>query len=282
MTEPPAAASATRSSFELLAACTGGHRPLPVLVAAVAVVGEHVGVRRHVEVGVVGRQRGDARRPRAPRWRPGRCRPRPRPPTATGWSGPAAPRTPRRRGSPPRSPGRPRTAGRSARPAAAARWSTPAPAWRRGVAVVVEVVETAGGARRGRRALARRGRRRRSRAARRQQQGHHECHHQSQLQARTGFPAHRASMASTGGRYGAPMATTRDITYEADGRTMIGTLALPEGERRSAPASWSATRDRASTTTPRPERCAWPTSSATSPSPSTTTATASRSPIASR
>src|ERR1700691_2237326 len=36
-------------------------------------------------------------------------------------------------------------------------------------------------------------------------------------------------MAATGGRYGAPMATTRDITYEADGRTMIGTLALPDG-----------------------------------------------------
>ena len=28
------------------------------------------------------------------------------------------------------------------------------------------------------------------------------------------------------------MATTRDITYEADGRTMIGTLALPEGSDR--------------------------------------------------
>ena len=27
------------------------------------------------------------------------------------------------------------------------------------------------------------------------------------------------------------MATTRDITYEADGRTMIGTLALPDGTR---------------------------------------------------
>src|SRR5580700_3647875 len=36
-------------------------------------------------------------------------------------------------------------------------------------------------------------------------------------------------MAATGGRYGAPMATTRDITYEADARTMIGTLALPDG-----------------------------------------------------
>src|SRR5271170_426942 len=35
-------------------------------------------------------------------------------------------------------------------------------------------------------------------------------------------------MAAAGGRYGAPMATTRDITYEADGRTMIGTLALPD------------------------------------------------------
>src|SRR6202050_254031 len=36
-------------------------------------------------------------------------------------------------------------------------------------------------------------------------------------------------MAARAGRYGAPMATTRDITYEADGRTMIGTLALPDG-----------------------------------------------------
>ena len=38
-----------------------------------------------------------------------------------------------------------------------------------------------------------------------------------------------ASMAATGGRSGAPMATTRDITYETDDRTMIGTLALPDG-----------------------------------------------------
>ena len=41
-----------------------------------------------------------------------------------------------------------------------------------------------------------------------------------------------AQYCSTGGRYGAPMATTRDITYEADGRTMIGTLALPDGTDR--------------------------------------------------
>ena len=33
---------------------------------------------------------------------------------------------------------------------------------------------------------------------------------------------------STG--YVAPMATTRDISYEADGRTMVGTLALPDGD----------------------------------------------------
>src|SRR5271155_3385934 len=39
-------------------------------------------------------------------------------------------------------------------------------------------------------------------------------------------------MAATGGRYGTAMATTRDITYEADGRTMIGTLALPDGNDR--------------------------------------------------
>ena len=38
-----------------------------------------------------------------------------------------------------------------------------------------------------------------------------------------------ASMACRrAGRYGAPMATTRDISYEADGRTMVGTLALPD------------------------------------------------------
>jgi dienelactone hydrolase len=43
------------------------------------------------------------------------------------------------------------------------------------------------------------------------------------------FPRMAASMASEGGRYGAPMATTSDITYEADGRSMVGTLALPDG-----------------------------------------------------
>jgi dienelactone hydrolase len=32
--------------------------------------------------------------------------------------------------------------------------------------------------------------------------------------------------------YVAPMATTRDISYEADGRTMVGTLALPDGDGR--------------------------------------------------
>ena len=43
------------------------------------------------------------------------------------------------------------------------------------------------------------------------------------------FPRMAASMASDGGRYGAPMATTSDITYETDGRSMVGTLALPDG-----------------------------------------------------
>jgi dienelactone hydrolase len=33
-------------------------------------------------------------------------------------------------------------------------------------------------------------------------------------------------------RYVAPMATTRDISYEADGRTMVGTLVLPDGDGR--------------------------------------------------
>ena len=45
---------------------------------------------------------------------------------------------------------------------------------------------------------------------------------------RPGLPRIAASIAATGGGYGAPMATSRDITYEADGRTMIGTLALPD------------------------------------------------------
>jgi len=39
-------------------------------------------------------------------------------------------------------------------------------------------------------------------------------------------------MASAGGEYGAPMATTRDVSYEADGRTMVGTLAIPDGTDR--------------------------------------------------
>ena len=47
-------------------------------------------------------------------------------------------------------------------------------------------------------------------------------------------PAHRASMASAGGEYRAPMVTTRDISYEADGRTMVGTLAVPDGSDRRA------------------------------------------------
>ncbi len=40
------------------------------------------------------------------------------------------------------------------------------------------------------------------------------------------------SMASAGGEYRAPMVTTRDISYEADGRTMVGFLALPDGSDR--------------------------------------------------
>ncbi len=45
-------------------------------------------------------------------------------------------------------------------------------------------------------------------------------------------PRIAASMASAGGEYGAPMVSTRDISYEADGRTMVGTLALPDGSAR--------------------------------------------------
>jgi len=45
-------------------------------------------------------------------------------------------------------------------------------------------------------------------------------------------PRIAASMALTGGEYGAPMVTTRDITYEADDRTMVGTIALPDGTDR--------------------------------------------------
>jgi len=49
---------------------------------------------------------------------------------------------------------------------------------------------------------------------------------------RTRPPGIEASMASAGGEYRAPMVTTRDISYEADGRTMIGFLALPDGTDR--------------------------------------------------
>jgi len=45
-------------------------------------------------------------------------------------------------------------------------------------------------------------------------------------------PLIRASMASAGDEYRASMVTTRDISYEADGRTMVGTLALPDGTGR--------------------------------------------------
>ena len=45
-------------------------------------------------------------------------------------------------------------------------------------------------------------------------------------------PGIGASMASAGGEYRAPMVTTRDISYEADGRTMVGFLALPDGTDR--------------------------------------------------
>ena len=98
---------------------------------------------------------------------------------------------------------------------------------------------------------------------------------------RPGFLRMAASMASTGGRYGAPMATTRDITYEADGRTMIGTLALPDGAVRPRPGVLVChegpglddhARDRAPSGSP--------TSSATWPSLSTTTVRESPSPTA--
>ncbi len=45
-------------------------------------------------------------------------------------------------------------------------------------------------------------------------------------------PGIGASMASAGGEYRAPMVTTRDISYEADGRTMVGLLAVPDGSDR--------------------------------------------------
>src|SRR5580692_11035247 len=44
------------------------------------------------------------------------------------------------------------------------------------------------------------------------------------------FPRHRASIASASGDTVHAMATTRDISYEADDRTMIGTLAVPDGD----------------------------------------------------
>ncbi len=137
-----------------------------------------------------------------------------------GWSDPAGRRTRRRRGSPPPSPGRPRTGARWARPAATARcWPSWWSWWRRPPAPSSSWSSV----------LARRGRRRGARAAGRQ--------HQWRRQRSRPIPIAAADQGSralppvwraTGGRYGAPMATTRDITYEADGRTMIGTLALPD------------------------------------------------------
>ena len=49
---------------------------------------------------------------------------------------------------------------------------------------------------------------------------------------RPSCPLIGVSMASAGGEYRAPMVTTRDISYEADGRTMVGFLALPDGTDR--------------------------------------------------
>jgi dienelactone hydrolase len=49
------------------------------------------------------------------------------------------------------------------------------------------------------------------------------------LQALASFPAHQGQYR--GGRgYVAVMVTTHDISYLADGRTMVGTLALPDGD----------------------------------------------------
>ena len=253
------------------------HRPLPVLVPAGAVVGEHVGVGGHVEVGAVGGQRGDAGRhvlgdggravavddPGDGGCRAGRVLRR----GEHGAVGALRRRHP---------VGRERERdGRAQRQRP--RGGEPGPVVG-GVAVAVVVDAAVGGRRvagRGRPASVSTRPSRRPPAAG-QRAGSRG--RQSQLQAPTGSPAHRRQYGvAAGGRYGAPMATTRDITYEADGRTMIGTLALPDGQRTAAPASWSATRARASTTTPGAGPCGSPTSSATWPSPSTTTAAASRS-----
>ena len=77
------------------------------------------------------------------------------------------------------------------------------------------------------------------------------------------------------------MVTTRDISYEADGRTMIGMLAVPDGNGprpgilvcHEGPGLDDQQKDAPS---------AWPASSAMWPSRSTTTATASRSMTANR
>ena len=53
---------------------------------------------------------------------------------------------------------------------------------------------------------------------------------ESGLQMSDAFPRHRASIASASGDTVHAMATTRDISYEADDRTMIGTLAVPDGD----------------------------------------------------
>ena len=75
-----------------------------------------------------------------------------------------------------------------------------------------------------------------------------------------------------------PMVTTRDISYEADGRTMVGTLALPDGTDRRPGVlvchEGPGLDDHARV----PGRPAGRRAAATSPSPSTTTAAGSRWP----
>ena len=200
--------------------------PLGVLVPAEAVVGEHVAVGGHVEVIAVGRQGGhpgghvlgDEGRAGGVD-HPGHGR-------APGWSGPGVPRTRLRRGSRPPSPHRPRRAAqRARRPAAGPRWARAPPwtaaSWRRssswwwtpafgwcagGAALGFDGPELQDASATAARATVAPHCRRRSRVPR--------------IGPVWPRPAHGTVRS---------MVTTRDISYEADGRTMIGTLALPDG-----------------------------------------------------
>ena len=71
---------------------------------------------------------------------------------------------------------------------------------------------------------------------------------------------------------------TQDIEYQADGVRMVGQYVVDDASRARGPACWSATRGRASPSTPRRSPRGLP-GWAMPPSPWTITAAASRSPI---